>query len=291
MNAISEDDLINQLKSLVNEVTFDGLGFKTQNTAYHWFQAMVDLQIKPVRFFWSQIDPALHSKDLLQLAVALDCTMLKDIGPEDVNDYLECFMSAFSVTSFSIKNLHPDYQTAKTIEAMLDAPGSFHRVYRNHPWIAKAITPELTERASQLNVLFMGHLPRTQISEAALASHLTKGFHGYFRLRGVGKLKLAADFMKCGHWPEPDGQYESHLKKPGSAQDAFASLRSTMDAKEAAVYMAYLMSQPIEEVIALMGNKNYMHLVKEMYTVDELRPLMKTNRYLSGVLLEDALGL
>lgn len=136
----------------------------------------------------------------------------------------------------------------------------------------------------------MGKLPRSQISQAALDTHLKTGHTGYYRLRGIGKLKLAAEYMQGGHWPEPDG-YDPHLEKPSNVHDAFLAIQSSLDSRVVTMYMVYLMTQPIEEVIGLMGNHQFMFLVKEMYTEDELRPLMKTNSYLRGVLLEDALGL
>lgn len=272
------------------EIAFDDLEIKNQDVVNIWLIYMINLGRKPVNFFWSQIPAEFLSDDLLTLAVRHDCSIFQHIVPKDPEEYIRLFMVAFRQDFSTAQYIHQDYRNAATVEAMLDSPGVFEGSYNREAWVSNVMTPELIERASLRRVTFMGNLPRSQVSQAALDTHLEKGYTGYYRLRGIGRLKLAAEYMQGGHWPEPDG-FDHPLEKPRNARGAFLAIQSTLDSRLVTMYMVYLMTQPIEEVIGLMGNHNFMFLVKEMYTEDELRPLMKTNIFLRGSFLEDALGL
>jgi hypothetical protein len=123
-----------------------------------------------------------------------------------------------------------------------------------------------------------------------MSIHLAGSFYGFGLLRKESKLRLAADFLKISDWPESANPFELDKKEPKDAQEAFDVIE-TAQPNTQAIYMAWLMNQPIEQVIALMTTRPKMKLAMEMYTEAELRPLMKNNRLLKAALLEESLGL
>jgi hypothetical protein len=292
VDAMLTVEVVSGLMLAKSEIAFDDLELKTSEIAVYWMQSMLNLPVvKGVINYWAQVPAELVSDELRKLAVKSEFSMLKVIDPKDCDDYLAIFRVALDRSTLAVGFVHADYQSTATIDVVLDeSPKVFQYIYRDSPWVSKVITSEQIERASRLNATFMGLLPRDQVSQEAMDNNLGKGYAGWLALRGIGNLKLAAEYMKDGYWPESDGS-DLNFKKPSTVQEAVGVLRTTKHLLEQSLNMYYLMNQPIEEVISLMANKDSIGFVREMYTDEELRPLMKTNRFLKGVFLEDELGL
>lgn len=274
-----------------SEIAFDDLEFKTSAIAVHWLKAMIKLNIKPVQHFWGQIPVDLVSDSVRTTAVMADAQMVKHIHPEDTRKYLSLFLSAYRKDVGVVKFLHPDYRTAETVFSMLRSGGFFSQAYRSNPWIAQVSPTELMDQAARIDLDLLACLPREQISRIALSRHLMIGSQGYSQLRVKGRIELAADFLKGGEWPIPNDELESVEPHPGNSETAFRRLLQAKDHGVQSLLMAYLINQPVEEVVALMKTRKHVKLAIEMFTTEELRPLLKTNRYLKEALLEESLGL
>jgi hypothetical protein len=109
-------------------------------------------------------------------------------------------------------------------------------------------------------------------------------------LKRAGKLRIGVDFLKSGRWPESDGPFDDDVQKPESLLEAFSLLLGGGDIPRA-LYMAYVMTYDIEDVMAMVVTPSCAKLVVEMYEEKELRPHMKNNRHLKAALLEETLGL
>jgi hypothetical protein len=120
-----------------------------------------------------------------------------------------------------------------------------------------------------------------------LDKHLGTGYVAYRLLHDEGKLRLAADFLRAGRWPAPPGGSAKVMEKPQSLEHA---LERMLEDEWEELYMAYVMSFPVEEVAPLIGRK-HVEKAMQMYTTEELRPVMKMNRHLKAALLEESLGL
>jgi hypothetical protein len=293
----SEQDaavLITRMKLSKAEMAFDQIPaeLQTSDVAYHWLKAMIDLGVKPVQDFWVQIPLELLTDKLRKRAVMASSEILKLIEPEDTEDYLQLFIFAHKSGDNAAQYIHPDYRMTATVEAMIESSVFFEKAYKANPWVAAVMTPELLERASQNYIRFMCDLPREKISQAALNAHLGKGYKGYLQMRGAKKLKLAAEHLKASGWPESDGIFEVEQAEPRNTPEGFERLcENVLNARVFALNMAWLINQPMDEVLELMGNRRYMHLIREMYTFEELMPFMKTHKQLKGLLLEESLGL
>jgi hypothetical protein len=290
--AMSEVSVVTKINMSEFEIAFDDLAVKTSIIALHWLKAMIRLDVKPVQDFWVQISPELLTDRLREVAVRTSSEMIKLIEPEDTEDYLKLFLIAHKNGDNAAQYIHPDYRTTATVEAMIESTPFFEKTYKANPWVAAVMTPELVEKASQKYIMFMCDLPRVKISQAALKAHLEKDFNGYLKMRGAKKLKLAAEYLKEEGWPESVGIFKGGQAMPRSTLEGFERLsENVLNAQVFALHMAWLINQPMDEVLELMGNRRYAHLIIEMYTLEELMPFMKNHYKLKGLLLEDSLGL
>jgi hypothetical protein len=261
---------------------------QTQQGAYDWLRVMNHEGIRGITYYWMQIPVELVTDTLRGLAIDQEPSILSSIDPKDTPAYAELCQFAYELSTSAVDYIDQDYRTEATVAAMIKKPRNFTFCFLNYDWIAGLMTPQMTEDASLACPEFMSMLPVNQISQAALDKHLSTGYLGYRALQDEGKVRLAADYLRKGHWPAPEENSALIIEKPQSLEEALKRIFDEDEWDE--LYIAYAMSFPLEEVVPLM-NHRLIELALRMYTVEELRPLMKTNRYLSGVLLEDALGL
>jgi hypothetical protein len=152
------------------------------------------------------------------------------------------------------------------------------------------MTPALIEKACLTSDVFMLSLPDALMSRAALDKHLGEGTSTYSLLKKVGRLHIGVEYLKSGRWPESDGPFDDDVQKPESLLEAFSLLLGNADIPRA-LYMAYVMTHDIKDVLALVVTPSCAKLAVEMYDEKELRPHIKANRHLRAAMLEESLGL
>jgi hypothetical protein len=263
---------------------------KTTRVAGEWFSFMGDIDYDSESKAWRQIPLHLVTDDLRFTAIDLEPEIFQYISPDDTDRYLDLFFKAHNRTFLATQYLHPNFRNTETVGVMM-ASGEFERSYWDNRWIAEVMTADQVESASRMSAKIMVKLPVEQISAKALSIHLTDSFWAYGLMRTEGKLRVAADFMRSDRWPESANPFESGKREPESVAQAVDLLMDTTAHNTQAVYMAHLMNQPFEDVMALMTTRQHIKLAIEMYTEAELRPLMKNNRLLKAALLEESLGL
>jgi hypothetical protein len=263
---------------------------QTERVAQEWLTILSNLNFDAVFHYWKQIPSELITDDLRKRALGLDARLIQHFDPRDTEQYLDLFIAAYKCTSLIIPLINPDFRTSETVEAMLALPREFERSFQKNPWIAEVMTADQLEKASRLSAKIMAGLPIEKISPEALYIHLSIGFDGYLALHRKGKLRLAADFLKQGYWPEPDDT-GLKIEKPEDAAQGLSLLMGIDFGTDAALYMAYLMTHPIEDVLSVMKTREHINYLLEMYSPAELRPFVKTHRHLKAALLEESLGL
>jgi hypothetical protein len=265
---------------------------KTERVAYDWleFRAGFDFEEKASNL-WLQIPHHLVTDRLRYYGISLDSEIIGHIQPSDTDHYLNLFINAHNEDHQSTKYLHSNFKTTSTIDAMMASPYQFERSYWSDSWIAKVMTADQRESAARVFSKIMVKLPVDQISTEALSAHLADSFVVFGMLRKEGKLRAAACFLKSHPWPKTANPFEHDEKEPKDALEAIEMIDKAQGENTKAVYMAWLMNQPIEHVIGLMTSRQQIKLALEMYSENELRPLMKNNRLLKGALLEETLGL
>lgn len=264
--------------------------YRTPEGACSWMSTRLSSSFTPVIDLFSQIPAELVSDDLRQMALMKDAEFLKHIDPSDTEQYLDLYIAAYRKGGDSIQP-HSDYQTASTVERMMAYRTLFEVSFFKQSWISEVMTPAQCEVASEQYIRLMVKLPMERISPKAPEIHLKHGHGGYIVLRKERKLKLAAEYLKTGAWPTPDMAFDDDQPKPQDLQYAIRLMVWGGPVVCVDLYMAWVMAQPIEQVVPLMTNRVMIDLAIEMYSESELRPFLKTNRHLKAALLESALGL
>jgi hypothetical protein len=263
---------------------------KTQEGATGWLRVMKSVGVGRFVDYFAQVPKALLSQDLLKFVVESDVRLLANIDPKDCRDYADLCMIGFNSSFLAANYFHEDFRTTKTIASLIGSPLQLDAVFAQVPWIREVITPDQIEEASLANLYFMAGLPEEQISGASLSKHLAWDAN-FQALRANGKLHLAAKHLKTGAWPEPTSKSDSRQPKPRTLESAFNHALSKAYKSRQALYMANLMTYPIEDVMPLIQTRQHVALAMEMYSVNQLKPFMKTNRHLKAAILEESLGL
>jgi hypothetical protein len=266
---------------------------KNEFGASRWFKALATDGTDPAFACdcFQQIPLNLMTDELRKFAVYEFVRVLSLIDPGDTPAYKSICLIAYRSSYKAAQFFKAEVHTAEVVELMIrDYNGSFLNAYRSFPWIAELMTPALIETACLNSVTFMLSLPDDQMSQTALNKHLGEGPSTYSELKRAGKLRIGVDFLKSGRWPESDGPFDDDVQKPESLLEAFSLLLGGGDIPRA-LYMAYVMTYDIEDVMAMVVTPSCAKLVVEMYEEKELRPHIRSNRHLKAAMLETSLGL
>lgn len=240
---------------------------------------------------FQQIPLNLMTDDLRKYAIFNHTQVLELIDPSDTPAYKSICLQAYRFSSRAAEFFKEEARTTEIVELLIkDYSWSFLTSYRAYPWISELMTPALIEKASLASDMFMLSLPDDQMSQAALDKHLGEGTSTYSALQRVGKLHIGVEYLKGGGWPESDGPFDDLTPRPESLLEGFSLLLGTGDIPRA-LYMAYVMTHDIEDVIAMVVTPSCAKLVVEIYDEKELRPHIRSNRHLKAALLENSLGL
>jgi hypothetical protein len=229
--------------------------------------------------------------EMRKSAISLDYRALGHIEPKDTADYLALFRFAFANNPRAIDCLHDDFKTSEAVEVMMPSRQHFHVAYMESAWIAEVMTPAQIDQACLIDFSILLCQPDHLITETVLKSHLEKGYFKYMRLRLEGRLRLAAIFMQTGAWPQNAGSLEPIQDRPNSIEHALALCLADEEQIYVAPYMAWMMIQPIEDVVARITCREHAVLALEMFSADQLLALAGSNRHLKAALLEASLGL
>lgn len=269
--------------------------FKTPEGACGWMLGQIYNDNPPLLEFFSQIPPALVSDDLRIIALDKNSSFIDHIDPKDTDQYLALFLLAYKLCWKRGQTLqpHPDYQTVSTVEGMIALANipAFERCIYHQPWIAQVMTPAQIATVSEASFELMLRFPNVMPGDRALDKHLKHTNNGYIALRKAKRLEWAACYVKSGGWPTPDALFESEQPRPKDIHEALKFIVSDSKKVCQALYMAWLMTQPIEHVIPQMDSRKLINLAMEMYSPEALRPYLKVNRHLKAALLEESLGL
>lgn len=263
---------------------------KNEYGAYQWYKEVTkDADATIACDCFQQIPLNLITDEMRKYAVSNVVEVLGLIAPEDTPAYTAICLIAYRYNYRAVGFFNEEVRTKEMVELLMMDPWALLHSYREYPWILQAMTPKLVEKFSLTNDEFMLSLPHYQVSEAALNKHLSEGDCTYSGLQKSGRLHLAVAFLKGGGWPKPIGPYDDPIPKPDSLGDAFSALLGEDIPR--ALYMAYVMTYPMADVMSLVVAPSCAKLVVEMYEEKELRPHIKNNRFLKATLLESSLGL
>lgn len=124
-----------------------------------------------------------------------------------------------------------------------------------------------------------------------------------YYLKRLGKLHLLTQAINDGYWPSydiwlgrraPDVLAEKPDLSTAISKRMRADTGSTMglfDRNFHAFFEAVILTFPIEEVLSQLTSREYVSLLKELYSTEELMPYLRKYPHLKAMVLEDAMGL
>lgn len=107
------------------------------------------------------------------------------------------------------------------------------------------------------------------------------------------RQEILVNLIKSGFWYEPSFSGEPEAwQKPTSCEDAVERIMSLKDRSTIRYFLtSFLLAQPIQDVVPLLKPHARKKLQDELYTTEQLRPLMKEYPFLKGRVLESELGM
>lgn len=104
---------------------------------------------------------------------------------------------------------------------------------------------------------------------------------------------VLVDLIKSGFWDEPSFSADPGIwQKPKSCAEAIDRIMSVKERTNIRFFLTcFLLAQPIHDVVPLLKPQARKKLQDELYTTEQLRPLMKAFPFLKGRVLESELGM
>jgi hypothetical protein len=107
------------------------------------------------------------------------------------------------------------------------------------------------------------------------------------------RQEILVDLIKSGFWADASASVNpGEWQKPNSCEDAIDRIMSGKDRTNLRFFLtSFLLAQPIHDVIPLLKPNARKTLLDELYTTDQLLPLMRAFPFLKGRVLESELGM
>jgi hypothetical protein len=239
---------------------------------------------------------------LLLKAIDLDYDALNCIKPDMAEDYLSLVLHSVRRSEYAYRYIDPSYHTEAMLDEIILHANQFLNISttdKHLAWIRDLMTQERIDRVSATNFPFASRVGLEKMEWGALKSLLKNSYAFYGALDSQNQLHFLTRMLAEGEWPvvDPNDSYLPVRSK--SLADGMLRMmigsnpihQRPCSSESFYMYKAYVMTYPIEEVVAAMQTPERLKVLLEMYTTDELRPHMHLNRNLRGALLEEALGL
>lgn len=189
--------------------------------------------------------------------------------------------------------VHPECRSQEMIKRLIAERKSSQlmKILIDCEWVMENMTPELIEFACTQSFEFALNADRLILTDSALAALATHQINGYNKIRDEGRFDLLVKPISQGYWPKSN-LVTGDLSKPQGLANGFRFLLSAQSEDEEALYMAYMMTFPIEKVVKVLSGPRGGRFLLEMYTAEQLKPYLKEMSMLvRGKILESELGM
>jgi hypothetical protein len=258
--------------------------------AEEWFSAMEFSKLKPLHECYLEVPSKFRSPDFMKAVALAGVNILGDLDPMQVDVYRDIAMTCVEVNHKNLASLDPQFRDEAAEHLSWNRTGDMHLIAREFPWIRDHMQSQEFNRCC-LNIDFAldcDELPlkiRTHIFNMCEAS-------SFKIVRGRGRLGLLAEQVSACFWPKVFDDEDMAGPRPTSIEDGINRLKqSKPDGVRETLYMAYMLAQPMDQVVPLMTGQRLQKLLFEMYPTEALQPYLKKSRALRGSFLEDSIGL
>lgn len=266
---------------------------KNPLNAHMWFIHKIKVGKEPIEACYQEIPVELRSLQLMFCAAdKTGINVLQGLDWRTSPDYISIAQAVTAKYHKQLAFVPPEVRS-------LILPGfcmtHIHRisiVAKDLDWLRAEMPQDVFERCC-VDTRFALDSPIERVPVSVLQKMMTSNYYdAYSRLRKKGLLSVMADRIVAGDWQDKGFSIATTAFKPASLEDGIQKLKETKPGSDhETLYMAYAMTYPMDQVVSAMRGKRLVALLVEMYTVEALKPFMRVDRELSGLLLEDGLGL
>jgi hypothetical protein len=262
---------------------------QSEEVAFEWFLSLVTAPgEKDYENWFSQVPEALRSARLLVAASNTGGNILGHIDLGKDNEHRSAGLRCMRKNYKNLVALDPSYRHLAIEHLPWQSVHNVHLIAREFPWFRERMPSSELERCC-VNIDFL--LDTTYLPDEIRRRILLNG-DGLDTIRARGRLDVLANQITAGWWPKRVSGFELSSPRPTSMEDAVCWIHLCQpDKAYESLYMGYLLTQPMDQVVPLMCERKLAKLVLEMYSEEALAPYTKKYRALRGARLEDALGL
>lgn len=286
---ISIETLIRNAESYPDD--FASIGDQEQKTVDKWFSVKMAMSTGSyaAAVYFIQVPEHLRS---LRICKEFVSKAPRDIGKIDpaLIGYPNVVLIAINNDESALNLIHPSHKTADMVKRLIVLEKGLSAIMKTD-WAKSLLTPEQVEASCRQNPKVALEVSPDLLTDKALADLAIYNINIYNPIRIARRMDLLVRPLSQGHWPHRN-LVTSSLEKPTGLVNGVRHLLKAITEDHRALYMAYLMTHPIDKVVrAMKGGKASAYLL-EMYSIDELKPHLKSMSLTQrGKILENDLGM
>ena len=237
-----------------------------------------------------QIPDELRNQSVFLKAVGIDGRALKLIKPSQTDDYLAIALAAVLNNSDALQMIDDNYKTEAVLDLFIAHKVYFDLDTSQIDWIKPMINQDRIDKLSANGFWFALEVGLENVSWDVVKDTLKTIPDWYTNMDKQGQLGFLTKMLKENEWPISTGCL-TYKPLKNLADGVSRLMRAGNDTMLKCLYKAYVMTHPVEDVIAAMKTPNRREMLLKMYSLDDLRPHAHGDRNLRGKILEQEMGL
>jgi hypothetical protein len=238
----------------------------------------------------SQVPADLKTEQVLLMAVEITPEAIGVIKPAETDNYLEIVLAAVHKATKAFLLMDDSYKTEEVLDAFIADKVFFDLDFDHLDWIRPLLNQDRIDKISAYSFWFATSIGLEKVSWPVVREWLKKDIDKYSRLDASGQLCYVSKMLKENEWPKNEGKL-SYRPLKNLADGVMRFMRSPVESDFHYLYKAYVLTFPVDEVIASMKTSTRRKMLMELYPLDVLRQHAQGDRDLLGKILEQELGL
>lgn len=294
-NVINVNELAERgVSFLTDEFSDLGEDVNSQPTIDAWFATKCNYSsgdLEYIKNCFDQIPFDRRSLKVCETYASAAPLQIIDIDPS-VQGYKRIVVKAVTSDPDALALVHEDHHSEELLKLLIShSVKKLMHAINGTPWARSLMTPSVVEYACRMNPRYVLSMEPEMLTDAALANVVTYGINHFNSIREAGRLELLARPLSQKHWPHGNLVTNCMDRPQGLAHAARLYMSASSEDAEA-LYIAYMMTHPVEKVLKVLSGGRGAKLLLEMYTSDELKGHLKSSSpSLKGKILEIELGM
>lgn len=263
---------------------------RSPETVVTWMKALHKRLDISSTYTLRQVPGDLKTQQVLLMAVKINPQAIGVIKPSESDDYLALVLDAVNRASAAFLLMDDSYKTEEVLDAFIADKVFFDLDFDHMNWVLPLLNQERIDKISAYSFWFATTIGLEKVSWDVVKEHLKNAPDTYENLHNTGQLGYLSKMLNENEWPDRKGKF-SYQPLKDLADGVRRLMRSSIESELHYLYKAYILSFPVEAVIAAMKTPARREMLMELYPVDVLRQHAQGDRHLRGKILEQELGL